>query len=227
MRTCHTLSLPWQGEGQGEGVRGEGVKPRTIRQLWQTCAAGCLGARATSRVSVCSGRCVRTRRGRTQLASSTARATAPVGPRHVCHGAAIGPASRTAAWGAVLALAAFARRHRHSRHRHPRHPRHPVDPMAASLFTRPALMHRKLVVPRTTAATRELVTSSPCANQGRPSAVTRMIGFVPVGKSRHRRHHRRGLLAIRRSHRQRPHLPSRVRSVPGSSSPASSSSAAR
>ena len=203
------------------------MKPRTIRQLWQTCAAGCLGRARPSRVSVCSGRCVRTRRGRTQLASSTARATAPVGPRHVCHGAAIGPASRTAAWGAVLALAAFARRHRHSRHRHLRHPRHPVDPMAASLFTRPALMHRKHVVPRTTAATRELVTSSPCANQGRPSAVTRMIGFVPVGKSRHRRHHRRGLLAIRRSHRQRPHLPSRVRSVPGSSSPASSSSAAR
>lgn len=155
------------------------------------------------------------------------RAVAPVGPRHACHGAAIGPASRTAAWGAILASAAFARRHRHRRHRHPRHPRRPVGPMAASSSTRPALMHRKHAAPRKTAATRELATSSPCANQGRRSAETRTIGSAPAGKSRHRRHHRRGSLVIHRLHRQRRHLQSRVPSVPGSSSPASSSSAAR
>ena len=167
------------------------------------------------------------RRGRAQHASSTVRAMGPVGPPHACHGAAIGPVSRTAAWVAALALAAFARRHRHRRRRHQRPPRHPVAQMAASSLTSPALLHRKHVAPRMTAATRELVTSSPCANQGRRSAETRTIGSAPAGRSRHRRHHRRGSSVIRRLHRQRRHLQSRARSVPGSSSPASSSSAAR
>ena len=162
------------------------------------------------------------RRGRAQHASSTVRAMGPVGPPHACHGAAIGPVSRTAAWVAALALAAFARRHRHRRRRHQRPPRHPVAQMAASSLTSPALLHRKHVAPRMTAATRELVTSSPCANQGSFSAETRTTGSALAGKNRHRRHHRIGLC-----HRHRRHLLSRLRSVPGSSRPASSSSAAR
>ena len=149
----------------------------------------------------------------------------PVVLHHACHGAAIGPVTRTAVWVAALTLAAFARRHRHRRRRHQRLPRHPVAQMAASSLTSPALLHRKRAAPRTTAATRELATSSPCANQGRFSAETRRTGSALAGKNRHRRHRRHHRIGL--FHRHRRHLLSRLRSVPGSSRPASRSSAAR